>query len=272
MEANDFTIDDLDAIKPILPHDDLLFDELAAAYNFRNVSDRSRLFARLIIKELQHRPSPRGVVDAGCGLGLGRGKQAQDYVRAIAAHCEQYFGVEPDPDVKPTHGCFDQLQHALFEESELPTEQFDVVYSFLVMEHVTDPVPFVETAYRALKPGGVFIFMTMNQRHYFTRIASALHRLKIDEPVLRMVHGKKTENYHYPVAYRFNHPKIIDQVAERVGFESPQYAYTEVKGPVSYFPGPLRLFYNWRLRSRQNRKAPERLLEIYGRMVKPVNQ
>lgn len=254
-----------------MAHDDLSFDELTEAYNFRNVSDRSRLFARLIIKELECRPQPRAVVDAGCGLGLGRGKNAADYVRAIGAYCEHYVGVEPDPEIQPEHDQFDAFQTAFFEDSQLEPNHYDVVYSFLVMEHVTNPEKFITTAFQALKPGGVFMFMTMNQNHYFTRIAAALHKLKIDEPILRLVHGKQTETYHYPVAYKFNATKTIENMAKSVGFNECKFAYTEVRGPKSYFPGPLKIFYNWRTRSRQQRHQNNRLLELYGRLQKPID-
>ncbi len=258
-------------IDPVMDHDDFSFDQLSESYNFRNVSDRSRLFARLIIKELQSRPQPRAVADAGCGLGLGRGKHAADYVRAIAPHCEHYTGIEPDPGIQPEHGQFDEFQTAFFEDSKLEDGKYDVIYSFLVMEHVTNPQAFIETAYKALKPGGVFMFMTMNQKHYFTRIASLLHTLKIDEPILRMVHGKQTETYHYPVAYKFNDPQAITAMAQKVGFDQADFAFTEVRGPKSYFPGPLKPFYNWRTRSRVRHQDPSRLLELYGRIRKPVS-
>ena len=35
------------------------------------------------------------------------------------------------------------------------------------MEHVADPVAFTRAAAHALKPGGVFMAITLNQWHYF---------------------------------------------------------------------------------------------------------
>ena len=40
------------------PNDNLSFGELQEAYNFRNVSDRRRVFANLIVKDLESRTDP----------------------------------------------------------------------------------------------------------------------------------------------------------------------------------------------------------------------
>ncbi len=223
-------------------NDDLTFEEYARRYNFENTSNRSRIFTRLIIKECLKRPKPVRVLDIGCGKGI---ELYTDLQWAIREHATEYWGVEPDPSIPPTPGLFDEWRTALMEDAGLPVGFFDIAYSFMVMEHVVDPTAFMSAVMRCLKPGGVYIFATPNRRHYFTRIASTLHRLGLDEFVLRAAVGtKKVVEYHYPVQYRFNDEKRIGRTATVLGCPTPEYVYLEERGPIGYFPKPTRFIYH----------------------------
>jgi len=124
----------------------------------------------------------------------------------------------------PDAGIFDQTQTATMESSELPPESVDVAYSWMVMEHVVNPVEFCEAVYRALKPGGSYFFSTPNSKHYFTIVANLCKNLKIDEAVLSLIRKQEDlDDYHYPVQYKFNSEPMIDEVAKQVGFEAPEY-------------------------------------------------
>jgi SAM-dependent methyltransferase len=48
------------------------------------------------------------------------------------------------------------------EEAELPSGTFDLVTSFEVVEHVTDPIEFVRSLARVTRPGGSLLVMTDN--------------------------------------------------------------------------------------------------------------
>lgn len=249
------------------PHDDLRFEELARAYNYQLTSDNKRVFARLIIKECQGRPSPVRVLDVGCGRGIGR---RPEYQWAIRPHADELWGLDPDETRVPLEGLFDHHQHAMMETADLPENYFDLGYSFMVMEHVTDPGQFMQAMMNCLKPGGVYLFITPNKRHYFTRIATVLHALHIDEAVLRMIKRGNVEEYHYPVQYRFNDERCIDACARELGFDRPEYAYIESRGPAGYLPGPLRMIYHllsWKRKVIRQRRA---LVALVCRMTKPV--
>ena len=132
------------------------------------------------------------------------------------------------------------------------------------MEHVAEPAAFLKALHRTLAPGGEYVFMTMNARHYFVRIASALRATGLDEFVLRRVRKGEVEEYHYPVQYKFNHPTTIARLAKECGFEEPRFAFVEIDGPRPYFPGPLRPFLhlmNWK---RTKVRNPGVLLELYA--------
>lgn len=253
-------------VKPERPHDDLTFDELASRYNFELTSDRRRVFARLVIKECQRIGPSCRVVDIGCGRGIGREVR---YQQAIRPHVGELWGLEPDEGVQPGDGLFDHYQHALMETAELPEASFDLAYSFMVMEHVADPGSFMRAVHRCLKPGGVYLFMTPNAGHYFTILARAMHGLRIDELMLRVLkRGEELEDYHYPVRYRFNRPRDIDRWAGRLGFEQPEYVFLEAEGPRPYMRGPLVVPFHVLAAKRRALKNPHCLLTLACRMVR----
>lgn len=226
--------------EPIKPHDDLSFEELAKRYNFQMTSDHHRVFARLVIKECQKRTSPLRVLDVGCGRGIGR---RPEYQWAIRPYVDEYWGLDPDESRYPQAGLFDKHQYALMETAKLPENYFDVAYSFMVMEHVADPIGFLKSLERYLKPGGVYLFLTPNKRHYFTITASLLHSLKLDEIILRIIRRSIIDDYHYPVQYLFNDVKRINNAASELNFDEPVYLYLEQDGPRGYMPGPLKIIY-----------------------------
>ena len=253
--------------EPQQPHDDLCFEELAQRYNYQLTSDNKRVFARVVIKQCQKLPSPVRVLDVGCGRGIGR---RPEYQWAIRSHADEFWGLDPDSTRTPTDGLFDSHEHATMETADLPSDSFDVSYSYMVMEHVADPWPFMQAMMDCLKPGGAYLFITPNKRHYFTRIAAALHALHLDEAVLRMIKRVSVEDYHYPVQYRFNDERRIDACAQELGFEKPEYAYVESDGPKGYLPGPLRLVYHALSLKRKIIRHPGSLAGLMCRITKPL--
>lgn len=258
---------DVSVAEPQQPHDDLDFEELAQRYNYRLTSDNRRVFARLVIKQCQKLQSPVRTLDVGCGRGIGR---RVEYQWAIRPHADEFWGLEPDSTREPDDELFDRHEHALMENADLPNDYFDVSYSFMVMEHVVNPEQFMQAMMDCLKPGGTYLFITPNKRHYFTRIASALHTLHLDEAVLRIIKRGSVEDYHYPVQYRFNDERRIDACARRIGFQKPEYAYVESDGPRGYFPGPLRLIYEALCLKRKIIQQPRALVSLLCRITKPL--
>ena len=242
MTAETTTFDHESFVDPQAPNDDLSFEGLAARYNFRRTSVDSRVFTRLIIKECDKQHGDACVLDIGCGCGITR---HSSYQRAIRKHAHSMWGLEPDPEVHPDDNLFDRYECSTMEDAELPPNSVSVCYSAMVMEHVVDPDEFLAAVFRCLKPGGTYLFITPNGRHYFTRIASFLRRLRADEIVLRLIRKKeKIERYHYPVQYRFNRERQIAACAERAGFLPPEFCYLEAQGPKNYFPRPLRFIFH----------------------------
>lgn len=259
-------------LEPIAPNDNLSFEELQASYNFRNISERRRVYSKLIVDELKDVSNPT-VLDIGCGSGMARDDSWQ---WAIKPHVGKYIGIEPDPSVVPADGLYDHVQNATMETADLEDESVDLAYSWMVMEHVENPIAFCEKMYRILKPGGSYYFATPNKKHYFTIMAQLFKQIRLDEVVLSMIHKQeKLDDYHYPVQYKFNSEADISSVAEATGFQTPEFAYVEVQGPIKYFPGPTKIVFHALAWKRTKIRRPQVLLTMLGRLTKPsagVNQ
>ncbi|MHC5024704.1 MAG: class I SAM-dependent methyltransferase [Planctomycetota bacterium] len=256
---------DPDLARPRAPHDDLTFEELAARYNFCLTSHNARIFTRIVMKECSRRPRPVRVLDVGCGRGIAR---QTGYQWALRPLIDEYWGIEPDEGITPDPDLFDHHRADLLEDADLPADYFDVAYSAMVMEHVADPDAFMAAMHRCLRPGGVYLFITPNRRHYFTRTAMLLHRLRLDEFVLRSV-SREADEYHYPVQYRFNDERRIDDCARRHGFAPPEYAYVEARGVAGYFPRPLRFIYHLLATKRRMIRNPRALISLVVRITRP---
>ncbi len=259
-----------DPLAPVAAHDSLPFAQLSRSYNFENVSGRGLLLARLVAEACEQRAGQRPirVVDIGCGNGIERQER---YQWAIRERLDEYWGVEPDPGITPPPGLFTTYRNATLETAALPANHFDVAYSFMVMEHVADPEAFMRALGRCLRPGGVYIFVTPNGRHYFARTASVLRRLRLDELVLRLTVGRAADEYHYPVQYRFNGERRIREIARETGFDPPEFAYFEVHGPIGYFPKPLRFVYHALQAKRRFIRRPESLLTMVCQVRKAAH-
>jgi SAM-dependent methyltransferase len=247
-------------------NDGLPWDELAAQYNFRHPTGRGEIFARLLREHLAGLSRPTRVLDIGCGKGIELDVGLTRSIRPLAG---EFWGIEPDSGIAAEPGLFEQYQHALMETAKLPENYFDVAYSFMVMEHVKEPRPFMEAVARCLKPGGSYVFGTINGSHYFARIAATLRVLKLDELILRVVRGKSTvEEYHYPVFYRVNTARVIARLAEELGFEEPEFLYLEQSGPDDYLRGPLRPILRLMQWKRDVIHNPRALLVLVCRLTK----
>jgi SAM-dependent methyltransferase len=157
------------------------------------------------------------------------------------------------------------------ETADLPKGYFDVAFSFMVMEHVDDPKRFLAAVHDILAPGGRYLFMTINDNHYFGRIAKLMHKLKLDEVVVRLVRGRKdVDRYHFPIRYRCNRPSVIDTLAREIGFAAPGYVFFEEAGPIDYFPLPIRPIYHALQWKRRWRRRPDALLSMIVRLEKPA--
>lgn len=243
----------------------LEFASFAGAFNMMPQTSMRPIITGIILSEIQKRREPL-VLDIGCGKGIAHNATLQ---REIAAASAQFWGVEPDTSLVPPGGLFHRYISSTLEEAKLPDSTFDVAYAVFVMEHVTQPERFLRAAHRALKPGGVMVFLTPNAAAFFGFASRWLHRARVDELVLRLLRRNfKDKPDHYPIASRCNTEAEVMQVAETAGFARAEFAYFQLDGVERYFPGALRPFFHLLMAKRQLLKNPRSLDTMICRVTR----
>jgi SAM-dependent methyltransferase len=138
----------------------------------------------------------RSLVEAGCAGGFfveaarqaGIAATGTELSAEMVRHARERLGLP--------------VEQGRFESAPLPDRPVQAVCAFHVLEHVEDPVAFVQTAWRLLEPGGRLAIEVPN-------LASpAARRLGLDWPGLQ-------PRYH---RWHFG-PTALRRLVERAGFE-----------------------------------------------------
>lgn len=101
------------------------------------------------------------VLDLGCGTGYGTAELAKFATEAV--------GVDIAPeaiDYATEHYKSARFVLGSAAEAHADDGSFDLVTSFELIEHLSDPKILIEQAKRALQPGGLFIVSTPNKLYY----------------------------------------------------------------------------------------------------------
>ncbi len=235
---------------PVIAPDGDAMDRWARQHNYHPAGDRRVLFVAAVREALAQRRRARGgapvaALDVGCGWGISEDPVAGPALLAdIRAATDVLVGVEPDPAVRPTHGLFTALVHATMEHAPLPAASVDVAYAYYVLEHVADPPAFLRAVARVLRPGGIFVAMTPNRRHWFSRATRAVHHLKAQGALLALLRGRATAaSYHYPAVHRLNDAAVLRAEGARAGFARVTCATFDHGDVQPYFPPLVRPLY-----------------------------
>lgn len=99
------------------------------------------------------------LLDIGCGRG--------DLLRAFAGVGHEVKGIDISPAAEELC-CPHDVAIADLEQNPLPFPErsFDFVFSKSVIEHMQNPLPMLESARAALRPGGKAIIMTPSWLHH----------------------------------------------------------------------------------------------------------
>ncbi len=130
-----------------------------------------------IWRELEVLKSPGRILDIGCAAG--------GFLRRASSEGWDLFGVEINQSI--AEHASEQYGIRIFggtiQEAAFPPDYFDVVITINTLEHIHQPVPFVQEIYRILKPGGVFYVMTPNYNNHIVRIAQKFGFLQGVDPI-----------------------------------------------------------------------------------------
>lgn len=124
----------------------------------RPTSDYPNKLAKFLKSELKL-DNKNKLVDLGCGRG--------DMLRAFDSIGFEVTGIDISPKVK--EHCDPLKAYSLdILKSPLPFDDnsFDIVFSKSVIEHLENPLPYLEKALSLLKPGGKLIVLTPSWLHH----------------------------------------------------------------------------------------------------------
>jgi len=121
---------------------------------------------RLLKAYIAAKPFINGnLLEIGCGEGRG--------VEVLLDRVDTYHGIDKIQDIiDKLSGNFPM---ATFEQAiipplvTVPSNKYDSVVSFQVIEHIENDLLFLKEIYRVLKPGGVAIISTPNIQHTLSR-------------------------------------------------------------------------------------------------------
>jgi len=164
---------------------------------------------------LKHCPAKKSlnILDLGSGAGLITLPLAQAGHRLTAVDLSEpalkqlqakahSLGIENNIQTIQANACKEV-------EKLSPTEKFDLVLAMDVLEHVENPQALIQTAQKYLRPGGVFIYHTLNKNWlcWLVYLQIAPRLIKHCPPHLHL--------YHYMIK-----PKQMTQWLSELGFQS----------------------------------------------------
>ena len=119
-------------------------------------------------------------------------------------------------------------------------DQFDLIFSCNVLEHIGDPEPVFSEIRRVLKPGGLFISKTTNKNHYVALIARVTP-LWFHKRFNRLRGREDVDTF--PTTYKCNSRKQIERLASDTELDVDRIIFWEWRpeylriNPLTYLAG-----------------------------------
>ena len=158
-------------------------------------------------------------------LNIGAGCDRSGTLRAIRRRHPHLVGVDPADSIWGNPGLDERFQQPLEDFARTHEAAFDVAFAVFVLEHVADPAAFSRACARVLRPGGVFLGLTVNKYHYFGLTTWATCRLGVTDRALALLdhaHGHG-HDHHVPTVYRMNSPGQVSRHLRDAGFASVDF-------------------------------------------------
>jgi len=214
----------------------------------------------------------RSCPPGGDVLNVGAGADLSGSLRPLLLRRPRMVGVDPDPALVGNPHVQERHRMTVEEFAADHAEEFDVVLSVFVLEHVERPEEFARACLRVLRPGGSWFALTLNVQHYFGGTVWALSRLHLAHPVLHLLKGDDVEEeHHFPTRYRFNSQSAVRRHCSAAGFEAVEFRCYDAPDRYEwYLPGALRWFPGAYSRAAYTARLPGLMGHLSFRATKPV--
>ena len=163
-------------------------------------------------------------------IGAGPSNRTSQFLATLG----EVHGIDPDPDVMTN----DALQSAAVMGGDgfpVADESFDCCVSNYVVEHVPDGAAHLKEVARVLRPGGVYIFRTVNGLHYLA-VAAKMTPHWFHELVANRARGlAKTAHDPYPTVYAMNTSVAISRATRAAGLKLERIEWSEKEPPYAHF-------------------------------------
>lgn len=156
-------------------------------------------------------------LDLGCGRSVLRVYDPPGDERALIESCRTVVGLDRVLSQLKGHRSIALRVQADMSHLPFKTDSFDLVTANMVIEHLHHPEAQFAEINRILRPGGVFLFHTMNTRGYLTFL-SRLVPEGLKTKVVRLVHGRADHDI-FPTYYKANEDSKIRDIARKTNFE-----------------------------------------------------
>ena len=175
------------------------------------VPRRAQPSHRLSPAPAAHLPLTGKILDLGCGENV----TLSDYRTPTREVWGTDFCAHPD------------LKHAewflpLCTDGTLPfaDNAFDVVTSFMVMEHVETPNRFFGEIARVLKPNGIYVGQSIHSLHYVTWVRRLFDLVPHGwvQRLVKRLYGRE-EHDTFPTCYRLNRRGALAEAAKTTGLD-----------------------------------------------------
>ena len=127
---------------------------------------------------------------------------------------------------------------------------FDLVSSYMVMEHVPAPATFLGEIARVLKPNGIYVGQSIHGLHYVTWIRRMLDVLPHQwvQRLVKKLYGRE-EHDTFPTCYRLNRRSAIARGAQAAKLECLGWQGYASQGYFAFSPLLFRLavLFDWSL-------------------------
>ena len=181
------------------------------------------------------------LLDLGCGANDSLARYRTPWLEVWGTDFKAHSELKNAEWFRPLHG-----------DGTIPfsNDTFDLVSSFMVMEHVASPARFFGEIARVLQPNGLYLGQSIHSLHYVTWIRRMLdlvpHRWV--QCLVKKLYGRE-EHDTFPTRYRLNRRGTIARVAQTTNLEWVGWHGYASQGYFAFSPALFRLavIFDWSL-------------------------